>query len=90
MQENQQRGFIVHARVSSSGVFFGEDILTPERPQTTTFPAGPGAPAHFHFTVEQAGSNGVISCYVNSVNGATVSTRPMTTGESADLEAVTR
>jgi hypothetical protein len=88
--EEDQRGILVHARVSSGGVFLGEDILTAERPQGTTFPAGPGAPTHFHFTVEQAGPNGVVSCYVNSVNGGSVATRPMAAGESGDLEVITR
>ena len=88
--EETQRGIVVHARVSSGGVFLGEDILTAERPQGTTFPAGAGAPTHFHFTVEQAGPNGVVSCYINSVNGASVGTRPMAAGESADLEVITR
>ncbi len=89
LQQNQS-GILVHARVSSGGVFLGEDLLTPERPQGTTFPAGPGAPAHFHFTVEQAGPNGVVSCWVKSVNGGVVTTRPMAAGESADLEAITQ
>src|ERR1700737_2570753 len=88
--EETQRGILVHARVSWGGVFFGEDILTAERPQGTPFPAGAGAPPHFHFTVEQAGPNGVVSCYINSVNGASVGTRPMAAGESADLEVITR
>jgi hypothetical protein len=88
--QETQRGIVVHARVSSGGVFLGEDILTAERPQGTTFPAGAGAPTHFHFTVEQAGPNGVVSCYINSVNGASVGTRQMAAGESADLEVITR
>jgi hypothetical protein len=90
LNENQQRGILVHARVSAGGTFLGEDILTAERPQGTTFPAGPGAPTHFHSTVEQAGPNGAVSCYVNSVNGHAVSTRPLAAGESADLEVITR
>jgi hypothetical protein len=88
--EETQGGILVHARVSSGGVFLGEDILTAERPQGTTFPAGAGAPTHFHFTVEKAGPNGVVSCYINSVNGASVGTRAMAAGESADLEVITR
>jgi hypothetical protein len=88
--EKTQRGILVHARVSSGGVFLGEDVLTAERPQGTTFPAGPGTPTHFHFTAEQAGPNGVVSCFINSVNGASVVTRPMATGQSADLEVITR
>ena len=87
LQQNQS-GILVHARVSTGGVFLGEDLLTAERPQGTTFPAGPGAPTHFHFTVEQAGSNGVVSCWVKSVNGRVVTTRPMATGDSADLEVI--
>jgi len=83
-----ERGILVHARVSTGGVFLGEDLLTAERPQGTTFPAGPGAPTHFHFTVEQAGPNGVVSCWAQSVNGSVVTTRPMAAGESADLEVI--
>lgn len=89
LQQNQS-GILVHARVSTSGVFMGEDLLTAERPQGTTFPAGPGAPTHFHFTVEQAGPNGVVSCWVKSVNGGVVTTRPMAAGDSADLEVIAR
>jgi hypothetical protein len=88
--KQSERGILVHARVSTGGVFLGEDLLTTERPQGTTFPAGPGAPTHFHFTVEQAGPNGVVSCWVQSVNGGVVTTRPMAAGESADLEAIAR
>ncbi len=87
LQQNQS-GILVHARVSTGGVFLGEDLLTAERPQGTTFPAGPGAPTHFHFTVEQAGPNGVVSCWVKSVNGGVVTTRPMAAGDSADLEVI--
>jgi hypothetical protein len=58
IDENQQRGAIVHVRVSTGGVLLGEDLLTSERPHGTTFPAGPGAATHFHFTVEQTGPNG--------------------------------
>lgn len=89
LQQNQN-GILVHARVSSGGVFLGEDLLTAERPQGTTFPAGPGAPTHFHFTAEQAGPNGVVSCWVKSVNGGVVTTRPMAAGDSADLEVIAR
>ncbi len=89
LQQNQS-GILVHARVSSGGVFLGEDLLTAERPQGTTFPAGPGAPTHFHFTAEQAGPNGVVSCWVKSVNGGVVTTRPMAAGDSADLEVIAR
>jgi hypothetical protein len=89
LQQNQS-GILVHARVSTGGVFMGEDLLTAERPQGTTFPAGPGAPTHFHFTVEQAGPNGVVSCWVKSVNGGVVTTRPMAAGDSADLEVIAR
>ena len=87
LQQNQS-GILVHARVSTGGVFLGEDLLTAERPQGTTFPAGPGAPTHFHFTAEQAGPNGVVSCWVKSVNGGVVTTRPMAAGDSADLEVI--
>ena len=87
LQQNQS-GILVHARVSTGGVFLGEDLLTAERPQGTTFPAGPGAPTHFHFTTEQAGPNGVVSCWVKSVNGGVVTTRPMAAGDSADLEVI--
>jgi hypothetical protein len=87
LQQNQT-GILVHARVSSGGVFLGEDLLTAERPQGTTFPAGPGAPTHFHFTVEQAGPNGVVSCWVKSVNGGVVTTRPMAAGDSGDLQVI--
>jgi hypothetical protein len=87
LQQNQS-GILVHARVSTGGVFVGEDLLTAERPQGTTFPAGPGAPTHFHFTVEQAGPNGVVSCWVKSVNGGVVTTRPMAAGDNADLEVI--
>lgn len=87
LQQNQS-GILVHARVSTGGVFVGEDLLTAERPQGTTFPAGPGAPTHFHFTVEQAGLNGVVSCWVKSVNGGVVTTRPMAAGDNADLEVI--
>jgi hypothetical protein len=90
LDEKEQRGAIVHVRVSTGGVFLGEDLLTTERPHGTTFPAGPGALTHFRFTVEQAGAKGVVSCYVNSVNGGVVSTSPMTAGQSADLEVVAR
>ncbi|MDQ2869065.1 MAG: hypothetical protein M3R59_11765 [Verrucomicrobiota bacterium] len=89
LQQNQ-RGILVHARVSTGGVFLGEDLLTAERPQGTTFPAGPRAPTHFHFTTEQAGPNGVVSCWVQSVNGGVVTTRPMAAGDSADLEVIAR
>ncbi len=85
-----ERGILVHDRVSTGGVFLGEDLLTAERPQGTTFPAGPGAPTHFHFTVEQAGPTGVVNCWVQSVNGGVVTTRPMAAGESADLEVIAR
>jgi hypothetical protein len=88
LDENEQGGAIVHVRVSTGGVFLGEDLLTTERPHGTTFPARPGALTHFHFTVEQAGAKGVVSCYVNSVNGNVVSTSPMAAGQSADLEVV--
>ncbi|HEX3421265.1 MAG TPA: hypothetical protein VHT01_08550 [Candidatus Udaeobacter sp.] len=87
LQQNQN-GILVHARVSTGGVFLGEDLLTAERPQGTTFPAGPGAPTHFHFTAEQTGPNGVVSCWVKSVNGGVVTTRPMAAGDSADLEVI--
>jgi hypothetical protein len=87
LQQNQS-GILVHARVSTGGVFLGEDLLTAERPQGTTFPAGPGAPTHFHFTTEQAGPNGAVTCWVNSVNGGAVTTRPMAAGDSADLEVI--
>ena len=87
LQQNQS-GILVHARVSTGGVFLGEDLLTAERPQGTTFPAGPGAPTHFHFTAEQAGPNGVVSCWVKSVNGGVVATRPMAAGDTADLEVI--
>jgi hypothetical protein len=87
LQQNQS-GILVRARVSTGGVFLGEDLLTAERPQGTTFPAGPGAPTHFHFTAEQAGPNGVVSCWVKSVNGGVVTTRPMAAGDSADLEVI--
>lgn len=83
-------GILVHDRVSTGGVFLGEDLLTTERPQGTTFPAGPGAPTHFHFTVEQAGPTGAVNCWVQSVNGGVVTTRPMAAGESADLEVIAR
>jgi hypothetical protein len=86
--QQKQSGILVHARVSTGGVFLGEDVLTAERPQGTTFPAGSGAPTHFHFTVEQAGPNGVVSCWAQSVNGSAVTTRPMAAGESADLEVI--
>jgi hypothetical protein len=89
LQQNQS-GILVHARVSTGGIFLGEDLLTAERPQGTTFPAGPGAPTHFHFTAEQAGPNGVVSCWVKSVNGGVVTTRPMAAGDSADLEVIAR
>lgn len=88
--QQSQSGILVHARVSTGGIFLGEDLLTAERPQGTTFPAGPGAPTHFHFTVEQAGPNGVVSCWVKSVNGGVVTTRPMAAGDSADLEVIAR
>ena len=87
LQQNQS-GILVHARVSTGGVFLGEDLLTAERPQGTTFPAGPGGPTHFHFTTEQAGPNGVVHCWVKSVNGGVVTTRPMAAGDSADLEVI--
>lgn len=87
LQQNQN-GILVHARVSTGGVFLGEDLLTAQRPQGTTFPAGPGAPTHFHFTTEQAGPNGVVRCWVKSVNGGVVTTRPMAAGDSADLEVI--
>ncbi len=90
LDENQQRGAVVHVQVSTGGVFLGEDILTTERPHGTTFPAGAGAPTQFHFTVEQAGPKGVVSCYVNSANGGIVSTPPLAAGQSGDLEVVAR
>jgi hypothetical protein len=77
-------------QVSTGGVFLGEDLLTTERPHGTTFPAGQGALTHFHFTVEQAGPKGVVSCYVNSVSGGVVSTSPMAAGQSGDLEVLAR
>lgn len=86
--KQSERGILVRARVSIGGVFLGEDLLTAERPQGTTFPAGPGAPTHFRFTTEQAGPNGVVSCWVKSVNGGVVTTRPMAAGDSADLEVI--
>jgi hypothetical protein len=87
LQQNEQ-GILVHARVSTGGVFLGEDLLTSERPQGTTFPAGPDAPTHFHFTVEQAGPAGAVTCWVRSANGGVVTTQPMPAGASADLEVV--
>jgi hypothetical protein len=90
LDENEQRGAIVHVQVSTGGVFLGEDLLTTERPHGTTFPAGQGALTHFHFIVEQAGPKGVVSCYVNSANGGVVSTSPMAAGQSGDLEVVAR
>ncbi len=90
LDESQQRGAIVHVRVSTGGVFLAEDVLTAERPHGTTFPAGPGVLTHFHFTVEQAGPKGVVSCYVNSLDGGVASTSPMAAGQSGDLEVVAR
>jgi hypothetical protein len=88
LEEKKEQGIVVHVNVSQGGVALGEDVLTPEHPHGTTFPAQHGVATHFHFTAEQAGPNGAVSCHVDSASGRTLTTTPMATGQSADLETV--
>ena len=90
LKENENKEVIIHVQVSSGGVLLGEDTLTMAHRHTTTFPGRPGVPTHFHHTVEKAGPNGVVSCYLESAGGTVVRTPPMAAGQSADLETIVR
>jgi hypothetical protein len=90
LNENEDREVIVHVQVSSGGVLLGEDTLTMAHQNTMTFPARPGVPTHFHDTVEKAGPNGVVTCYLHSAAGTVVHTPPMAAGQSGDLETIVR
>lgn len=83
-------GLKVRVTVSEAGATLAEDVLTSDHPRTTTFPAGPGMPAHFHFAVESTGPGSTVTCWASSVNGVSVHTPPMPRGGTGDLEAVAR
>lgn len=88
LPEKKEHGIVVHVHVSQGGVTLGEDVLTPEHPHGTTFPAQHGVAQHFHFTAVEAGPSGTVACNIDSVGGRTLTTTPMATGQSADLETV--
>lgn len=88
LPEKKEQGIVVHVNVSQGGVALGEYVLTPEHPQGTTFPAQHGIATRFHCTAVQAGPSGTVACNIESASGRTLTTTPMATGQSADLETV--